>query len=95
MKKFIVAFIRMILWYEAQFWADRISFAGGLLAGTLISLVTGLVGGFGYIQAMGGVMFASIVFVVILFFASGIFYIGKRFGDRKPMMDILKEIEKD
>jgi hypothetical protein len=95
MKKFVVALIRMMLWYEAQFWSDRIAFAGGVLAGALISLAVGLVAGFGYTQSIGSVAFAIVAFVVILIFASGIFYVGKKYGDRKPMEDILKEIEKD
>jgi acid phosphatase family membrane protein YuiD len=95
MKKFIVALVRMMLWYEAQFWSDRIAFAGGTLAGTLIAFVVGLVAGFGYYQALGSVVFAIAAFVVILIFASGVFYVGKKYGDRKPMEDLLKEIEKD
>jgi len=94
MKKFFVALIRMMLWYEAQFWSDRIAFAGGTLAGTLIAFVVGLVAGFGYDQSAASVIFAVVVFAVILLFASGIFYIGKKYGDRKPMEDLLKEIEK-
>lgn len=94
MRKFIVALIKTMLWYEAQMWSDRITFAGGVLAGTLIPLAIGLMYGFGYIQSAGSAVFAVVAFAVVLLYASGLFYVGKKYGDRKPMEDLLKEIEK-
>jgi membrane protein DedA with SNARE-associated domain len=94
MKRYFVALIRMMLWYEAQFWSDRIAFAGGVLAGTLIPLAVGMIGvGYGFNQSLVSVIFASIVFVVILVFASAVFYIGKKYGDREPMEKILQELD--
>jgi uncharacterized membrane protein len=91
-KRFVVAFLQSFLWYEAQFWSDRVAFAGGVVAGTLITLVAGMVGlGYGFTQAVGAVVFSIVCFVVIVFFAGCVYQASKKYGDTEPLKQIVKE----
>ena len=95
MKREIIALTKMVLWYEAEIASNRIAFAGGVMAGSLITLVLGYLFGFDYDTALGSAIFAIVMFIVMVFAGSILFSLGKRFGDRKPICDILKEAEKE
>ena len=94
MKRRLVALAKMILWYEANLAPTRVSFAGGVMAGSFITLVLGFFFGFTYDTALGSAIFAIVMFIVMAFAGSILFSLGKRYGDRKPVCDILKEVEK-
>jgi len=96
MKRHIVAMIRMMLWYQAELAPTRVSFAGGVVAGSLITLVIGLLHGFTYDSALWGAVISIVMFVVMVFFAGTVFKLGKKYGDRKEVCDILqKQLEKE
>ena len=95
MKREIAALTKMVLWYEADIAPTRVAFAGGVMAGSLITLVLGYLFGFTYDTALGSVIFAVVMFIVMVFAGSLLFKFGKRYGDRKPVCDILKEAEKE
>lgn len=96
MKKFVVAVVQNALWYETEFYSDRVAFAGGVMAGTLIPLAIGLMGiGYGYAQSMTAVVFSALSFVIVVFCASGIFLIGRKHGDKEPLNKILEDLKKD
>lgn len=91
-KQFVVAVLKASLWYEAEMFPNRVSFAGGVLAGTLVQLVTGLICGFGYLQSVGAAIFGCFMFLLFTLWARLLFYAGKKYGDRKPLDDILKDV---
>jgi hypothetical protein len=93
MKRTIISIVKMVLWYEAELASTRLWFAGGVLAGTLISFLVGMVVGFGYESAIGSIVFSVGSFIVFTFFSGLLFGIGRKYGDRKPVCDILKEAE--
>lgn len=95
MKRHIIAIIKMVLWYEAELASTRVWFGGGVLAGTLISFVVGAISGFGYAQAAGSVALSVAAFIIFTFFSGTLFWLGRKYGDRKPVNDLLKEAEGD
>jgi hypothetical protein len=95
MKRHIVAMVKMAMWYEAEIAPSRVSFAGGVVAGTFIALVLGLLNGFNHDSAVWSAIISVVMFIVTVFFAGALFKIGKRYGDRRPICDILKEVEKE
>jgi hypothetical protein len=95
-KKFIAAVVQNALWYETEFYSDRVAFAGGVMAGTLIPLAIGLIGvGYGYGQSFTAVVFSAIAFVGVVFCASGALLIGRKYGDKEPLNKILEDMKKD
>ena len=91
-KRCVAAFIQHALWYEVQFYSDRIAFAGGVLAGAMIPLFVGLFGaGYGYYQSTASVIFGAVAFVSITFVSKCAFELGKKHGDREPLKHILEE----
>ena len=95
MKREIIALTKMVLWYQAEVASNRIAFAGGVMAGSLITLALGYLFGFDYDTAIGSVIFGTVMFIVMVFAGSILFSLGKRYGDRKDVCDILKEAEKE
>ena len=61
------------------------------MAGSFITLVLGFFFGFTYDTALGSAIFAVVMFVVMAFAGSMVFKLGKKYGDRKPVCDILKK----
>jgi hypothetical protein len=95
MERHIAAMIKLMLWYQSDLAPTRVSFAGGVVAGSLITLVVGLLHGFNYDSALWGAIISIVLFVVMVFFAGTVFKLGKKYGDRKAICDILKESEKE
>ena len=95
MKREIIALTKMVLWYEAEIASNRIAFSGGVMAGSLITLVLGYIFGFTHDTAWGSAIFAIVMFIVMVFAGSIVFSLGKKYGDRRPVCDILKEAEKE
>jgi uncharacterized membrane protein len=85
--------IRLMLWYQAEVAPNRVAFAGGVVAGSLIPLVIGLMQGFTYEVVAGSAFFSVIMFVVFVGFAGVVFKAGTKHGDKKPAEDILEEAE--
>ena len=65
------------------------------MAGSFITLVSGYMFGFNYDTTLGSVIFSIVMFIVMVFAGSLVFRLGKKYGDRKPVCDILKEVEKE
>ena len=91
-----MAWIQWALWYEVKFYSDRVAFGGGVLAGGLIQLLAGLDPriGYGFEQSVACVIFGLMVFVAITIVSKVACKVGEKYGDPKPLRNIMEEVAK-
>ena len=96
LRELFIAWVKWGLWYEVQFYSDRVAFGGGVLAGTLIQLIGGLVPsvGYGFSQSVSCVVFGVIAFILLTSISIFACRVGKKYGDPVPLTKIIEEIRK-